>query len=197
MEHGILINKFLKSIAAGMCISIGCMCYLSIENKVIGALLFSVGLLAILTYGFNLYTGKIGLVKSLADIYDCIIYLIGNMYGCVVTYGLMMLTPIYNNIYEKLLIIATNKLLIPLPELFLLGVICGILMLFATKNKSNIVLTMFCVAVFILIGAEHSVADSFYLLACNDAFKCLEVILTVALGNAIGAIIMNNIIDMK
>ena len=200
MEHGILtnnLNGFLKSIAAGICISIGCICYLSIENKIIGALLFSVGLLAILTYGFNLYTGKIGLIKSLSDLYNCIIYLIGNMYGCAITYGLIMSTSIHNNIYEKLLIIGTNKLLIPLPELFILGVICGILMLFATKNKSNIVLSVFCVAVFILIGAEHSVADSFYLLACNDAFKCLEIILTVALGNAIGAIVMNNIIDMK
>lgn len=197
MEHGTLTNNFLKSIAAGICISIGCICYLSIENKVIGALLFSVGLLAILTYGFNLYTGKIGLVKSLADIYNCIAYLIGNMYGCALTYGLMMMTPIYNNIQDKLLIIASNKLLIPLPELFILGVICGILMLFATKNKSNIVLTVFCVAVFILIGAEHSVADSFYLLVCDDAFKCLEVVLTVALGNATGAILMNKVIDMK
>ena len=196
MEHGTLTNNFLKSIAAGMCISIGCICYLSIENKVIGALLFSVGLLAILTYGFNLYTGKIGLVKSLADIYNCIIYLIGNMYGCALTYGLMMMTPIYNNIQDKLLIRATNKLLIPLPELFILGVICGILMLFATKNKSNIILTMFCVAVFILIGAEHSVADSFYLLACDDAFKCLEVVLIVALGNATGAILMNKVIEL-
>ena len=196
MEHGTLTNNFLKSIAAGMCISIGCICYLSIENKVIGALLFSVGLLAILAYGFNLYTGKIGLVKSLADIYNCIIYLIGNMYGCALTYGLMMMTPIYNNIQDKLLIIASNKLLIPLPELFILGVICGILMLFATKNKSNIVLTVFCVAVFILIGAEHSVADSFYLLACDNVFKYLEVVLTVALGNATGAILMNKVIDL-
>ena len=196
MEHGTLTNNFLKSIAAGMCISIGCICYLSIENKVIGALLFSVGLLAILTYGFNLYTGKIGLVKSLADIYNCIIYLIGNMYGCALTYGLMMMTPIYNNIQDKLLIIASNKLLIPLPELFILGVICGILMLFATKNKSNIVLTVFCVAVFILIGAEHSVADSFYLLACDSVFKYLEVVLTVALGNATGAILMNKVIEL-
>lgn len=192
-----ITNNFLKSIMAGMCISIGCICYLSVDNKVIGSLLFSVGLLAILTYEFNLYTGKIGQVKSLKDIYNCFIYLIGNMYGCAITYGLMMLSPIYNNIYDKLLFIAANKLLIPLHELFILGVICGILMLFATKNKSNIVLTMFCVAVFILIGAEHSVADSFYLLACNDVFRYLEIILTVALGNATGAIIVNNIIELN
>jgi nitrite transporter NirC len=197
MEHGTLINNFFKSIMAGMCISIGCICYLSVDNKVIGSLLFSVGLLAILTYGFNLYTGKIGQVKTLKDIYNCFIYLIGNMYGCAMTYGLIMFSPIYNNIQEKILIIVANKLLIPLPELFILGIICGILMLFATKNKSNIVLTMFCVAVFILIGAEHSVADSFYLLACNDILKYFEIILTVALGNAFGAIVVNNIIELN
>jgi len=43
-------------------IGVGAVIYLSLENKVIGALLFSVGLLSICCLGLNLFTGKIGYV---------------------------------------------------------------------------------------------------------------------------------------
>ncbi len=41
-------------------IAIGGTIFLSAENKVVGASLFSIGLIAVCVYGFNLYTGKIG-----------------------------------------------------------------------------------------------------------------------------------------
>ena len=41
-------------------IAIGGTVFLSIENKVIGASLFSIGLFGVLIYNLNLYTGKIG-----------------------------------------------------------------------------------------------------------------------------------------
>ena len=56
----------LRAVAAGIMISIGGTIYLTLENKMVGAFLFSIGLFAICAYGLNLYTGKIGLV---VDIY--------------------------------------------------------------------------------------------------------------------------------
>ena len=53
-------NTLVNAIFAGICIGIGCNVYLSCDNKYIGAILFTVGLIAILTFGFNLYTGKVG-----------------------------------------------------------------------------------------------------------------------------------------
>ena len=58
----------IKSINAGVCVSIGCKIYLSCENKYIGALLFSIGLIAILILDFNLFTGKVCYLSSYKDI---------------------------------------------------------------------------------------------------------------------------------
>lgn len=79
MLDSIQNNNFQKSIMAGICISLGCICYLSINDKLIGSLLFLIGLFSIFTYDLNLYTGKIGKVKSFIDLLNCIIYLFGNM----------------------------------------------------------------------------------------------------------------------
>lgn len=188
-------NNFLKSIVAGMCVSLGCICYLSIDNKIIGSFLFSVGIISIITYRLNLYTGRIGLVKSLSDVIDCIVYLFGNMCGAFFTYIFTMFTPIYLKIQEPLQTIVSSKMNLSLLQLFVLGMFCGVLMLFATKNTKNFILPVLCIATFILIGAEHSVADSFYLLALNDIVLYLKTIIVVATGNAVGAIIINKMIE--
>ena len=48
--------EFLKSILAGIMISIGCMVFLSCENKYIGSFLFSIGLITVVVFDLNLYT---------------------------------------------------------------------------------------------------------------------------------------------
>lgn len=188
-------NNFLKSIVAGICVSLGCICYLSIENKIIGSLLFSVGIISIIIYQLNLYTGKIGLSKTLSDIIDNIIYLFGNMSGSMITYCIMQLTPIYDKIQKPLQEIIVYKTSLSLLELFILGIFCGILMLLATKCTTNLILPILCISTFILIGAEHSVADSFYLLVTNNVRIYIIYTLIIALGNAIGAITINKMIE--
>ena len=53
-----------KSIAAGAAIGIGSTIFLSVENKIVGALLFSLGLFLVCSFGMFLFTGKIGYVIS-------------------------------------------------------------------------------------------------------------------------------------
>ena len=53
-----------KAIAAGFMIGIGAVIYISCENKIAGALLFTVGLFAVCAFGMNLFTGKIGYIIS-------------------------------------------------------------------------------------------------------------------------------------
>ena len=48
------------AVLAGMAIGIGGVLYLTLENKVVGALMFTVGLYAICAHGLNLFTGKVG-----------------------------------------------------------------------------------------------------------------------------------------
>ena len=48
---------YLSGILAGFSIGLGCIVYLSIDDKIIGSALFTIGLFTICTMGLNLYTG--------------------------------------------------------------------------------------------------------------------------------------------
>ena len=54
------IDTFLRAFATGIAIAIGGIVYLSCENRYLGAFLFGTGLFVILSFGFNLFTGKVG-----------------------------------------------------------------------------------------------------------------------------------------
>ena len=53
------IRSFVKSILAGIMISVGCVVNLSCDNKYIGAILFCIGLITILLFNFNLPRNEI------------------------------------------------------------------------------------------------------------------------------------------
>lgn len=74
----------LNSILAGIAISIGAIVYLNVCG-VAGALLFSTGLLAVLGFNFNLFTGKAGLLadKGISVKHLCLVWL-GNLIGTVI-----------------------------------------------------------------------------------------------------------------
>ena len=55
-----IIDIFLRSLLTGVAIAIGGTVYLSCPNKYLGAFLFGIGLFVILSFGFNLFTGKVG-----------------------------------------------------------------------------------------------------------------------------------------
>jgi len=54
------LDVFLRALCTGFAIGIGGAVYLSCDNKYLGAFLFGTGLFTILTFGFNLFTGKVG-----------------------------------------------------------------------------------------------------------------------------------------
>ena len=59
MKCGKAFRAFVGGILAGISIAVGGTVFLSLENRVLGAVFFTVGLFAVCTFGFNLYTGKI------------------------------------------------------------------------------------------------------------------------------------------
>ena len=62
---------------------------------------------------------------------------------------------------------------------------------FAVKNKVTI-LTVFAVMIFILIGAEHCIADFPYLLFNITPINILKFI-SIILGNSLGAILIERL----
>ena len=75
--------------------------------------------------------------------------------------------------------------------LFINACFCGALIHFAVKNGVAII-TIFAIMIFILIGAEHCVADFPYLLYNYTSENILKFI-TIILGNSIGAILIERL----
>lgn len=182
------LKTFIDAILAGICIGIGCNIYLSCDNKYIGAALFSVGLITIMTFGFNLYTGKVGYIiqNGAKYILDVLIILFGNIVGCVLFGSLFP-----SDIASQMCFI---KLSTDLTTVICKSIMCGLLMFIAVdsyKINKNFLLTFLCIPTFILSGYEHSIADIIYL-TMGGVFSPLSIkfIAVVIIGNAIGGMII-------
>lgn len=181
------VHIFIKAVYAGFMIGIGGIVNLSVDNKVIGALLFSFGLLTIVTQGFYLYTGKIGFVKKFKELFDMLIILAGNFAGTFIAAAIAKMA----HLDIDSTVLSGKKLDNSIFNIFLLSVFCGVMMYLAIDNynkSKNIVFIIAPVMIFILSGFEHSIADMFYFnLAGVYSFKSFTYILVMAVGNGIGA----------
>lgn len=170
----------MLSIIAGLLVALGGTMYLQIGGP-IGAFLFSIGLLTILHYKCELFTGKAGLLASRAikPIKLFGIYC-GNFVGCF----LMSLTYIGVEAAAAITLIRTSN---PWYWNILLGILCGILMYIAVAHyDSKPWVTVMCVAGFILSGFNHCVADMFYLLTGGISWLGLLALGCTTIGNIIG-----------
>lgn len=189
-----------KSFLAGIMIAIGGTVFLSIENKVIGASLFSIGLFGVLIYNLNLYTGKIGYLitnLNLKYIKELIITLIGNFIGACSVGFILRYTRIYDKIYEKSLMLANTKLNDNILSIFILSIFCGLLMYYAVngfKKQTDFgkyLVVYLGVAVFILCGFEHCIANMYYFSVADIwSLKTLGYTGIMVLGNSIGSFII-------
>ena len=181
-------------------IAIGGTVFLSIENKVIGASLFSIGLFGVLIYNLNLYTGKIGYLITnfnLKYIKELIITIIGNFIGACSVGFILRYTRIYDKIYEKSLMLANTKLNDNILSIFILSIFCGLLMYYAVngfKKQTDFgkyLVVYLGVAVFILCGFEHCIANMYYFSVADIwSLKTLGYTGIMVLGNSIGSFII-------
>ncbi len=181
------VSQFIKSILAGVMISIGGSVFLSCESRAVGAFFFSVGLVAVVMLGFNLYTGRIGYVfdNDKTFFIDTLLSIIGNLVGCVIV-GLMQLPK------GSVAAIVESKLQKGELVVFADGILCGILIYVCVeifKKKGTIAGILLCIPTFILCGFEHSVADMFYVVNARAfTLDAAIFLLVVVLGNAVGGL---------
>lgn len=192
--------ELIKSILAGIMIGISCRVFLSCDNTYIGALLFSIGLLTILRFNFNLFTGKICYAlrfkdKQIEYIMLMFVILVGNIIGCLIV-GLL-------NPLDTAQVLCQNKLETNILEAFIKAIFCNILIYIAVESYNtdrSLLLTVFCVPVFILSGFEHSIADiCYFIMARNFSIKAIIFIIVVIIGNTVGGLLIPccNIIGNK
>ena len=188
---------FVPAVYSGLCIGIGGMVYLNCENKVVGAFMFCIGLLTILLFGFNLYTGKVGYIcqNKPAYIGQVAIVWLGNFAGTAVMAGLCRLTRNADKLTQACQGMVETKLNDSLLSLFVLAIFCGMLMFIAVdtykhhyekKDTMVTVVAILGVVVFILAGFEHCIADMFYFTLAGAFPKAFPALIVMTLGNAVG-----------
>lgn len=189
MEWKQLKQLVSKSTLAGLLISLGATAFLTADNKIVGALLFSIGLTAVILLEANLYTGKIGYVNSKAKLISAALILIQNLLVALVC-GLIFYST-KNNICENLWL---NKLTKSWYEFLFDSIGCGICIYLSVelyKKTGSIFVIVLGVLVFILSGFEHCIADIFYLSASMSFdLKSILYILIAIIGNSIGSLLI-------
>ena len=201
------LKTFVGAILAGMSIAIGGLAFLSVDNKVVGATLFTVGLFTVCTMGFNLFTGKVCYVFQNDREYALALPIIwiGNLAGTGLIALFASLTRNAPALTEKAAAMCATKLGDSLGSLFFLGILCNILIYIGVEGFKNIphevgkyLALLFGVMVFILCGTEHCVADMFYFwIAGAWSARAVVCILIITLGNAVGGVIFPVLRDLQ
>lgn len=186
---------FLKSIGAGVLIGISALAFLLVANPIVGAILFSFGLITIIIQGYYLYTGRIGGIDSTSKIPSFLIMLAGNAIGAI-GIGLLLSATGTVAISAAAPIVAAKLSKGIITNLIMSG-LCGVMMQCAVSNyaktKNPLIVTL-CIMVFILGGFEHCIANMFYFgLTHTFSLTALRFIIINILGNSIGAILFNRL----
>lgn len=160
-------------------------------GSLVGAVLFSFGLLTVVGYRLKLYTGTAGFIRK-NEVGDLFLILLGNIIGCLCVALLSRVTPLEiqaaaQNILE--LRLRTGAL-----RCGLLGIGCGFIMTTAVQfaRQKQYLPLLFGVPLFIVCGFTHCVADAFYYLCVPVAFwkahalQILAVYVCIVLGNLAG-----------
>lgn len=180
---------------AGFLIGLGGLIFLSIENKVIGSCLFSLGLITIVIQQCNLFTGKAGYATKPKDYIGLLKILVFNIIGAFV---IAFITISFDNkeIINKAELLWQSKITQNSLQLFFKAFVCGSLMFIAVDGyvkKNNLLLLIFPVMIFILSGCEHSIADFYYMFLTSNFLNLnnLRTIIIIIFGNFIGAQFIN------
>jgi formate/nitrite transporter FocA (FNT family) len=193
-------KTFINAILSGLFIGIGGTIYLACPSSIVGAFLFTIGLMMIVCYGFSLYTGAIGyLVNHGKDFFEYLgkLFFIwtGNFIGCFAVGTAIRGTRTFLKIEEKIAVVCADKLNDSWCSLLVLSIFCGLLMYMAVETYRREELPpifrfgglFLCISVFIMSGFEHCIADMYYFSLGNVwSWNTLLVTLLLTLGNSLG-----------
>lgn len=188
MKH--FISTLRSSILAGVCVGLAGFGYLA-EKSIIGAVVFSFGLLAVVAYRLKLYTGTAGFFRR-GEFGQLMFILFGNIVGCLLVGLLARCSPMPIQATAQ----AVLEVRLANGPLFggLLAVGCGFIMttVVTFARKGNVLPLLFGIPLFINCGFPHCVADAFYYLCVPVEFLCSNFVavlvfyLSIVAGNFVG-----------
>lgn len=181
-------------------------------TQLLGGIAFSLGLVAVVLGGAELFTGNNLIVMAWADgkvslfalLRNWMIVYLGNLIGAFVMVALVLVSGVMGlgdgSVAETAAAVAKAKLRLDFVEAMARGTLCSVLICLAVwmcmasrRASGKVVLVMFPVAAFVALGLEHSVANMFlipigatYLHGTVDVMAFVGNLVPVTLGNILG-----------
>ena len=202
------ISFCLMSFCSGLMIGIGGTAFLLALDfnaewgKLIGAVLFSLGILCIVMFEMKLFTGLISYIPEMGvkNFWKLPVCFLGNMLGVIFAAVIVSYSPVAPIIMEQ----AENVILPKLAaefwpmKAFCSSILCGFLITLSIgavnyaprKNLSVTVGVMFPIVVFAFCGFDHSVANTLYLFLLGFPAHSVPYLLMCVLGNILGGVIL-------
>lgn len=204
----------LSGILAGFCITFGATVYLMCLNagagefgaKIVGAVMFCIGLFSIIHFNLWLYTGKIGYAIDNKPLYllDCFVSFVGNAIGAIILPLFISLSTNGTKLQEQAAALVNAKLDSPWYSMFIMSIMCGMMIYLAVEGhkrcKYSVGKFLFAfmpIILFILCGFEHVVANvAYFTYARIFSWKALLYFALMFFGNGIGSIIFAGLLKI-
>ena len=218
------LKTFILAILAGIFIGLAgilsVVSSLSIDNyskaKMLGALVFPIGLMLVILMKTELFTGNSLLVIPLLNkdikvkqlLKNWGIVYLGNLFGSLLISLLIVCTPLKDIIAASFIKIANTKISLSFSSSIVLGILCNFLVCLAVFLASNaktigekVIVIFLPIFVFVALSFEHSVANMTYLSlgylldnSISIGKILLNNLLPVTIGNIIGGSLLGIII---
>lgn len=198
-------KTYLSGVYAGLCVVLAAFLYLlfwSLDLRPLGSVLFSVGLIIIVFFGFSLYTGRIGYAyaNDRPSLLTLLLTLLGNATAVVVGGYLLSLLRFtgWNALFDIAANISSSRS-IGAGESWYMALIngfgCGVLVFLAVHTHKTAkrmwikyLGLIFFITAFVVLGTEHCLANMFFFSLGNAwSGPLLLNALIVTIGNSLGA----------
>ena len=202
------ISFCLMAFCSGLTIGIGGTASLLASHifgnagKLIGASLFSLGILAIVMFEMKLFTGLISDIPEMGvkNFWKLPVCFIGNMLGVIFTAILVKFSPLADVVVPKGAEVISVKIFAEMWPIkaFCSAILCGFLITLSIgavkyaprKGLSTTVGVMFPIIVFAFCGFDHSVANTLYVYFLGFSWQAVGYLMMCILGNIVGGVIL-------
>ncbi len=206
----------LLAVCAGLMIGIAATASLLAQSlydtwgKIIGAILFSLGIYAIITFEMKLFTGMVADIPKMPkeNFWTLPVCFIGNALGVAIIALVVSVSPVAESTMEVGSSIIQNKLNADNWALGSLSsaILCGLMITLSVwsvnyapkKGLSATVGVMFPIIFFAFCGFDHSVANMLYFYYLGEiSWRVVGYIALAILGNIIGGITLPLIVKLR
>lgn len=197
-------KTLISAMLAGMAIAIGCEANVMSGNRFAGAVFFSIGLICVCSFQWDLFTGKVPFVRTYYDSEILPVIWVGNVIGAIASgsFAALARMPVMSNAAQELW---RAKLSAGPASALLSAFCCNVLIYIAVKgfrevvsNVGKYLCVIFAVSVFVLCGFEHCIADAAYMSMAGDfSLRSILFLLFVTVGNLFGGLTVRILDDMQ